>query len=224
VRNIDNGNFGLLIAYIVPGFVALIGVARIFPAIQQWLAVAPQVSPTIGGFLYSTLGAVGAGIFVNAFRWQVVDRLHHLTGVPKRTWDYSRLPSQLGAFQFLVSNQFRYYECYANLLVSIGFTFVVYAVNDKLAIGVWVAFWCVEVVLWNASRRTLVNYHARIGAFLGPSPDLASSYVDRTKHVRYTSPGPRRLRRRILARISLLGGRQPARAIIATIHRRVSVK
>jgi hypothetical protein len=44
----------------------------------------------------------------------VVDTLHQHTGLPRPSWDDSRLPERLEAFEALVENHFRYYQFYAN--------------------------------------------------------------------------------------------------------------
>src|SRR5438093_134632 len=52
VRDVTSENFGLLIAYLLPGFVALWGVSPAVPGAGAWLAAPPVGAPTVGGFLY----------------------------------------------------------------------------------------------------------------------------------------------------------------------------
>lgn len=167
MREIHSGNFGLLIAYVVPGFIALWGAARFSDTVREWLAVSPGSAPTVAGFLFGTLAAVAAGLIVNAVRWHLVDPLHHVSGVPRKNWDYSRLPAQVEAFRYLVAAQFRYYECYANTMVAIAFTFVAIAATGGVSRETAAMFLAVELVLWFSSRKTLLNYHRRVESFLG---------------------------------------------------------
>jgi hypothetical protein len=60
--------FGLCIAYVVPGFVALLGASFIEPSLGVWLAVAGNSGPTVGSFLYVLLGSVAAGLAVTVRR------------------------------------------------------------------------------------------------------------------------------------------------------------
>lgn len=167
MKEIHSGNFGLIIAYLVPGFIALWGAARFSVSLQEWLGAAPDTVPTLAGFLFGTLAAIAAGLIVNAVRWHLVDPLHYASGVPRRNWNYSQLPAQVEAFRYLVTAQFRYYECYANTMVAISFTFAAIAATTGVSREGVAAFLAVELVLWSASRRTLLNYHQRVAAFLG---------------------------------------------------------
>ena len=213
MKEINSNNFGLLIAYLVPGFVALWGIGIVSPTVANWLTVNPDASPTIGGFLFGTIAAVAAGLVVNAIRWHIVDPLHYASGVPRKNWDYSKLPQQMAAFQFLVSNQFRYYECYANMMVAFAFTSAIWMGSTANISGNVVAvFLCVELVLWNASRRTLKNYHLRIAAFLrqldAPQHREPESVIDPRRFDRYT--GRSTVRRRVI--FPFLVRRRPAPA------------
>ena len=73
MRDVTNNNFGLLIAYVLPGLTALWGAAHFSPTLRFWLAASPSELPTVGGFLYVTLGSVAAGMTVSTVRWLIVD-------------------------------------------------------------------------------------------------------------------------------------------------------
>ncbi len=111
MREVSGRNFGLLIAYVLPGFVALTGAARCSTAVRQWMdqhVAACGATATVGGFLYVTLASVGVGLTVSTVRWAVIDTLHHWTGIPGPCWDDSRLQEKLEAFEALVENHYRY--------------------------------------------------------------------------------------------------------------------
>ena len=114
-------NFGLIIAYLIPGYLALHGVAKLSPAVQLWMAGQPE--PTVGGFLYLTLGSIAAGMTVSAVRWALVDTIHHRTGLPRPSWDDSKLTERLAGLEYLVEAHYRYYQFYANSLVAIIFSY-----------------------------------------------------------------------------------------------------
>lgn len=99
-----DGNFGLIIAYILPGFLCLAGVSRFSPMVAGWMSVAPSAAPTLGGFLYVALGSLGAGMLVSAFRWLIIDTLHHKTGLSLPNLDFSRLQNNLEAFELAVEH------------------------------------------------------------------------------------------------------------------------
>src|SRR4051812_42985919 len=98
LEQLSNRNFGLVIAYVLPGGVCLFGLSVFSGTVQGWLAAAPAQGPTVGGFLYLTLAALGAGLTASAARWIFVDSLLHATGLTRPAFDDSKLPDRLEAF------------------------------------------------------------------------------------------------------------------------------
>ena len=173
VRETYSLNFGLLVAYLVPGFVVLWGVSYYSPILRAWLAAPPANLPTVGGLLYVTVGSLAAGVTASAFRWAVLDTLHHRTGIAPPAWTFAALPEKLEAFQALIEIHYRYYQTHANLLVALAFAYAM----RFLATG-WQAyqvgavdldFIIVGVVLFFGSRNALTLYYRRAGELLKPS-------------------------------------------------------
>ena len=75
-------DFGLLIAYVLPGFVALWGFAVLDPDLEVQMLGTGNTQPTIAGFLFSTVAAVAAGLTISTIRWLMIDAIHqpHLRG------------------------------------------------------------------------------------------------------------------------------------------------
>lgn len=165
MNDVTTSNFGLLIAYILPGSVALWGIGELWPTAHAWFGDSTAQSPTVGGFLYVTLAAVGVGLFVSTVRWAIVDRIHHRTGIEQPRWDFAYLNSSLSAFELLVASHYRYYQFYANTFVAVGLTFcatvlAVQSVREHLILAV-AGTAGVEIVLWLGSRDTLRKYYRR---------------------------------------------------------------
>ena len=57
-------NFGLVIAYLLPGFVTLWGLSHFSPTIQTWLTSSQSGAPSVSGFLYVTLVSLALGLTV----------------------------------------------------------------------------------------------------------------------------------------------------------------
>src|SRR5688572_7097844 len=112
-------NFGLTIAYILPGFVALWGASYFSDTLAGWLATASPTAPSIGSFLYGLLGSLTAGLVVSAIRWAAIDTVHSWTGVRRPDLDYSMLQTNLQAFDNAVEYHYRYYQFYANMAVAL---------------------------------------------------------------------------------------------------------
>lgn len=161
-------NFGLIIAFLLPGFTCIFGVGSLNPTVAGWLSDTPSNSPSIGGFLYVTLGSLAAGLIVSAIRWAVIDSLHHKTGIPRPNFNFKRLNENLPAYQLAVEYNYRYFQFYANMTIAIPiFTFCC-----QSAFGVWsfstnFAVILLEVVLFAASRDCLRRYYERLSLVLG---------------------------------------------------------
>jgi hypothetical protein len=168
VRDVTAGNFGLLIAYLLPGFIALWGVSGLSSTVSGWLTTGPAV-PTVGGFLYVTLASLGAGLIISTARWLLVDTLHHWTGIRPPTWNFARLPRKLDAFQLLVESHYRHYQFHANALVAVAFDYAVWRTSGRASDVdlVDLAFLLVGLLLLVGSRDTLRKYYRRAEALLG---------------------------------------------------------
>lgn len=162
-------NFGLLIAYLLPGFVALWGVAYISPVVQTWFGTAPEQAPSVGGFLYVTLASIMVGLTASTVRWLIVDTLHHATGVMRPSWDFSRLGENVAAFDALIEMHYRYYQFYANMVVALVFAMVL----RHLAApgGPW----------WGDAADAVVV--ALISVFLAGSRDSLAKYYRRSEQL-----------------------------------------
>lgn len=169
MKDITDKNFGLLIAYLLPGITALWGVSFLSPTVRSWFGATAHSNVTVGGFLYVTLAAVGAGMLASKIRWAVIDAIHHATGVHPPTWDYSKLQGNIEGFRVLVEDLYRYYQFAANSIVAILFTIVCrWMAGDG---NVWMdgAAVLVTGVLFASSRDILTKYYARVAMLLGSS-------------------------------------------------------
>lgn len=173
MRGLTADSFGVVIAYLVPGLVALSVVAELLPTVENWLGVQGE-NASVGGFLYGTLAALASGLTLSAIRWLTLDQLHHVTGLPAPNWDFSKLQQNFAAFEGAVENHFRYYQFYGNMLLAI--CLIPLAPNAR---GMWLsscAGWILGslliIVYFLASRDTLSKYYARTAAMLVPVPSL----------------------------------------------------
>lgn len=165
MRDVTNQNFGLLIAYVLPGVTALWGASYFSPTIRVWLGSAPADAPTVGGFLYLTVAAIAAGLVASTVRWAVIDTLHHLTGIPRPKWDFGRLQRNISAFNLIVEHQYRYYQAYGNTLVSLVFLFAARRSTFGSTVVPWgwtdAALLALVSIFFLGSRDTLRRYVER---------------------------------------------------------------
>lgn len=165
-------DFGLLIAYLVPGATVLLGLSPFSGTLRVWLASTPANVPTIGGFLYLTVAALAAGMVVSAVRWVLIDTLHSYTGLPSPVLNFAKLGQNVEAFSLLIEIHYRHYQFYSNMFVATAIAYVSYrtTLDGILSIG-WmdVGFVLLEIILFVTSRDTLRKYYTRGKQVLGGS-------------------------------------------------------
>lgn len=65
--------FGLIVAYVLPGFVALAGLAPVLPPVARWLQPVSQLDAGAGPPVYALLAAVTIGMILSCVRWLSID-------------------------------------------------------------------------------------------------------------------------------------------------------
>jgi hypothetical protein len=169
--SLTNENFGLVIAYILPGFVALWGISYFSPTVAGWISASQQSAPSVAGFMYVTLASIGTGLTVSGIRWLVIDTIHHLTGLTRPAWKFVNLDDKLKGFLTLNEGHYRYYQFYANMFIAVAFTYAAWLVSSGK--GLRAAGWAnmhfivLEIVLFANSRDTLAKYYSRVAQLLG---------------------------------------------------------
>lgn len=159
-----SGKFGLLVAYLIPGATVLWGLSLFSPQLAGLFAAAPPNAPTIGGVLYLTIASLAAGMTVNAVRWAVLDTLHSRTGLALPPLDFSRLGTNVEAFNLLIEIHYKHYQFHANMVVATALAYACYRIHTGLR-GTWGWFDAgvavLEIVFFAMSRDTLRKYYTR---------------------------------------------------------------
>lgn len=173
MADLTGKNFGLLIAYLIPGFLVVSTFSKYSQTTRIWMGADLATAPTVGGFLYITLASIAAGLAVSTVRWLILDFVHHHTGIPRPAWDFSNLQPNLAAFEAAVENHFRYYQFYGNVLIALCLSVAtgtasafLDGLHPALATGLTA---CVLLLFFVASRDALQKYYARTGHILGTS-------------------------------------------------------
>lgn len=173
MESLSNRNFGILIAYVIPGFVAMTGpFMHGYEAIRgghvwviEWLGTS-STPPTIGGVLLLTMVALFFGLVVSAVRWLIIDSLHHRTGVEPVAWDIGNLGQRIQGYETMVEFHYRYYQFYANSLLALVFHYSFrWQAVGIVALEAFLVF-IVIVVLFVGSRDCLKKYYQRVARLL----------------------------------------------------------
>lgn len=163
-------NFGLFIAYFIPGFIALWSVSPHSPPLARWLGSSIDAPPTLGGFLFVAVTSTLAGLTLSTLRWLVIDQIHHRTGLPAPNWNFVRLQANIDAFEAAIDHHYRYYQFYANTLLALPVVVLgrwpfaeVVPGHAILAAG---AIGSIAVLFFVASRDALRKYYARASVLI----------------------------------------------------------
>jgi hypothetical protein len=175
--DIPGKQFGVIVAYLLPGFIGLAGIAHFVPLISVWLRPPTYAEASLGPPVYALIAATTIGMITNEFRWIIVDHIHLWMGVVPPVWDDRQLETRLGGFTYLVENHYRYYQFVANTLVAVFWT---YSLNRVLgtssALGIWTDMGVIILctALFATSRETLLKYYSRTSRLLGVAGGGAS--------------------------------------------------
>ena len=171
VGQISARNFGLFIAYLLPGFVAIWGLSMLSAPVRLWLVGVAGEGPNAAGVVYALLASMAAGMTASAMRWALVDSVHHRTGILPPAWDDSKLQERLEAFESLVGNHYRYSQFYGNTLCAGLFAYVAWRVSpasDGIAWGLpELALLSLAALFVGGSRDALRRYYSRTASLLG---------------------------------------------------------
>jgi hypothetical protein len=166
MADLSGKNFGVVIAFLIPGYVALWGLGQRSPAVAVWLTSSAEREPTVASFMYVTMAAMAAGLTVSAVRWATIDMLHHATGVTPPKWEFAGFNEGLQGFLALVENHYRYYQFYANMAVAtaLGYLLAIWNTSSMNcdSFGQHAAVVLLEGIFLAGSRDSLQKYYRRV--------------------------------------------------------------
>ncbi len=179
MSDISSRNFGLLIAYLIPGFIVIWGLGQWSPEVAAWLAGSDGSGPTIGGFLIISIASIAAGMTASALRWALVDTIHHATGVHRPDWSDVFLHERIKAYEWLVENHYRYYQFYANTLVALISAHVFWRIATPItgftSLEIDASLVALDLVFFAGSRDALRRYYRRTQDLLGGNTEGENS-------------------------------------------------
>jgi hypothetical protein len=171
--NLSSNQFGLMVAYLLPGFIGLIGIAPFSPLVVVWLRPLNESTSSLGAPVYAVLAATTIGMIISSFRWILIDHINLWTGVVPPTWDDSRLEDLGNAFDYLVAHHYRYYQFFSNTLIASLFAYATNRLMQTSAlfgVGTDLGILTLSAVLFAGGRDALRKYYARTKRLIGHEP------------------------------------------------------
>lgn len=168
-------NFGLIIAFLLPGFILEYGLSFAYESVKDNVLFAATHDTNVGAFLFVALASLAIGLIVSAVRWLILDHLlwffFWLVRHPFNKLNFSTLkdPDAYKAFLGVVDNHYRYYQYYSNTFVSLLAALIAYGRVGSTplpASGYWLAGG-VLLALLLGSGDSLKKYNDRASQILG---------------------------------------------------------
>jgi hypothetical protein len=169
-------DYGVVIAFLAPGFVAFAGASEAIPRIVTWMTAAAETEQTVGIFLFVLLASLSIGLAVSGVRALVIDHLlrWRLLGkfaVPQLQLDWGRVDEEnLPVLITIRDSHYRYYQFYSNTLVALVFAGIV-----RLIWGTTSSSWelilvlvLIIVILFLSARESLLHYVTGMNQALTP--------------------------------------------------------
>jgi hypothetical protein len=159
-------DFGVLIAFVAPGFVAFAAASYQLDVPKAWMAAASDKEQNVGVFFFVLLASLSFGLVVSGIRALVIDRLLRW----RRLGQHALLPLNLDwskvddkKLTLLVTvrdNFYRYYQFYANSLVSLILWLIARTFSDapRLRWPFWVIAVLSAIALFLAARDSMQRY------------------------------------------------------------------
>lgn len=130
---ITEKSFGILIAFLAPGFLALWGLRCFVPEVGEWFAVSSANPATVGGFLFVTVAAIAAGLLAQSVRHLTLDKFFARFLEGEHDGTGARALYRSREFSGIVENHYRYYQFDGNTFIVLLMTYLVhnFSRNDQ---------------------------------------------------------------------------------------------
>jgi hypothetical protein len=163
MKDVTSTSFGLVIAYLLPGFAAFFALSFWSPPVRDLFTKFLVAESSVGSFLLVIICSLTAGLEVAIFRWILFEKwLCKSKKLDKAKFAHLGVEAKLTAFRAAVDEHYRYHQFWGGMAVAIPFIGwgVVNASNGSTweKAGLAVALLIVEIVTIIAARSAFYNY------------------------------------------------------------------
>ena len=189
-KDVSINDFGLVIAYLLPGFTAVWGTAIVNGAVG-WRSLI-QDGASLGAFLSTTVLALAAGLTLSTLRWLLIDNLHHATGIRRPNRNFAALAKNVEAYAFLNDAHYRYYQHAAGMFLATIWVYGVWRYVDPARPIGWADLGIVALaaLYYLGSRDALAKFSRRSEQLLAPEATATPQNPIRTGRRRRASLKP----------------------------------
>jgi hypothetical protein len=166
MKDVTENNFGVIIAFLLPGFLFLWGLSFSNNDVATWLTnMSSKDAPQIGSFLYTTVASLALGLLIDAIRGAVIDEIfYRFFNLEWPAINSSKLKNKdtLAAFNAAIQNHYRYYQYYANSVVAVAAAFAAYVIAGKsLSAEIAIPIGALLLILLYVSYDELKSFNER---------------------------------------------------------------
>jgi len=183
MKDVTSTSFGFLIAYLLPGLVALYAFSLWLDPIQSQLKVFLTADANVGLFLLVILAAIALGLQVTAVRWVLFELVLFLVlfelvfgwklRLSKSDFASLGVPGKLEAFRAATDEYYRYHQFWGGMTIVLPILYLGLRSSKSLdfswAKSCWTAFAFVviEVITFAAAIEAYRRYAGRGNKILG---------------------------------------------------------
>jgi len=175
-------SFALIIAFVLPGLIALFGIATVNPTVLAWFTGA-AAGPTLVGLFFVLFAALALSLVISALRWYLFEQLAWLPGCPivKAPPRFNQAKRVTCEAQFIDIRHQHYYYYLAHSHTALAIPIAVMAwmsghwmtTPKPTAVMVVVLTVLGTVILARAACNAIVRHDERTLSLLGLEPDPA---------------------------------------------------
>jgi hypothetical protein len=166
MKDITSTSFGYIIAFLLPGLLALYALGYWSSGVRDLLQPALRADATVGPSVILILVALGTGLLVSALRFFIFEKFlcsrHHF---PRDMFKKLSGENKLLSFRAVVDEHYRYHQFYGGCAVSATILYFGWLrINHTLGSGLlWttISFLVFELVLMRTAMNTFVRYVER---------------------------------------------------------------
>jgi hypothetical protein len=206
MKDVTSTSFGFLIAYLLPGLVALYAFSLWVDPIQSQLKVFLTANANVGLFLLVVLAAITLGLQVTAVRWVVFELVFFVLFELVFGWklrlsksDFSNLgePGKLEAFRAATDEHYRYHQFWGGMTIVLPLLYL--GLRSSSSYSSWTksgwtvfVFVIIEVITFAATIEAYYRYSSRGKEILKGEKTMPNGWGRRKKAAKKRSAAKRR--------------------------------